>query len=122
VISIIDDDASCRVATNGLVRAWGFKAHTFVSAEEFLRSPRLNDTSCLITDIQMPGVDGLELQGILAARGNDMPIIFITAFPDERVRARALKAGAVAFLSKPFEGAALIQCIDRALKTAPDRG
>jgi FixJ family two-component response regulator len=70
----------------------------------------------------MPGVDGLELQGILAARGNDMPIIFITAFPDERVRARALKAGAVAFLSKPFEGAALIQCIDRALKTAPDRG
>jgi FixJ family two-component response regulator len=121
VISIIDDDESVRAATNRLVRSLGFNALTFASADEFLQSSNLSDTSCLIADIQMPGVDGLELQRILIAKGNKVPIIFITAFPDERIRARALQAGAVGFLSKPFEGATLIQCIDDALKKLPDR-
>jgi FixJ family two-component response regulator len=122
VISIIDDDESVRAATNRLVRSLGFNALTFASADEFLQSSNLSDTSCLIADIQMPGVDGLELQRILIAKGNKVPIIFITAFPDERIRARALQAGAVGFLSKPFEGATLIQCIDDALKKLPDQG
>jgi FixJ family two-component response regulator len=121
VISIIDDDESVRAATNRLVRSLGFNALTFASADEFLQSSNLSDTSCLIADIQMPGVDGLELQRILIAKGNKVPIIFITAFPDERIRARALQAGAVGFLSKPFEGATLIQCIDDALKKLPDQ-
>jgi FixJ family two-component response regulator len=116
VISIIDDDESVRAATNRLVRSLGFVAVTFASADEFLRSPRLHDTSCVIADVQMPGMSGIELQSILIAEGKNMPIIFITAFPDEGIRARALKAGAIGFLSKPFEGSTLIQYIDDALK------
>jgi FixJ family two-component response regulator len=116
VISIIDDDESVRAATNRLVRSLGFVAVTFASADEFLRSPRLHDTSCVIADVQMPGMSGIELQSILNAEGKNMPIIFITAFPDEGIRARALKAGAIGFLSKPFEGSTLIQYIDDALK------
>jgi len=116
VISIIDDDESVRAATNRLVRSLGFIALTFASADEFLRSPRLHDTSCVIADVQMPGMSGIELQSILIATGKNMPIIFITAFPDEGIRARALKAGAIGFLRKPFEGSTLIQCIDDALR------
>ena len=115
VISIIDDDESVRAATNRLVRSLGFIALTFASADEFLRSPRLHDTSCVIADVQMPGMSGIELQSVLIATGKNMPIIFITAFPDEGIRARALKAGAIGFLRKPFEGSTLIQCIDDAL-------
>ena len=122
VISIIDDDESVRAATNRLVRSLGFVAVTFASADEFLRSPRLHDTSCVIADVQMPGMSGIELQSILNAEGKNMPIIFITAFPDEGIRTRALKAGAVGFLSKPFEGSTLIQCIADALKTQSDQG
>jgi FixJ family two-component response regulator len=121
VISIIDDDQSVRAATNALVRSLGFTALTFASADEFLRSSHMDTTSCVITDIQMHGIDGLELQRILIAQGRNIPIIFITAFPDERIRARALKAGAVGFLSKPFQGATLIQYIDCALKLPPDQ-
>jgi FixJ family two-component response regulator len=117
VISIIDDDESVRAATNRLVRSLGFSALTFASADEFLRSPRLHDTSCVIADIQMPGTSGIELQSVLIAQGKNVPIIFITAFPDEGVRARALKAGAVAFLSKPFDGTVLIQHLEDALKS-----
>jgi FixJ family two-component response regulator len=116
VISIIDDDASVRVATTNLVRSLGFAAHAFASAEEFLLSPRMDDTSCLITDVQMPGMSGMELQSLLTAQGRKTPIIFITAFPEERIRARVLEAGAVGFLSKPFDGGTLIKCIDSALK------
>ena len=122
VISIIDDDESVRDATNRLVRSLGFTAFTFASADEFLRSPRLHDTSCVIADVQMPGMSGVELQSYLIAKGKKIPMIFITAFPDERIKAKALKAGAVSFLSKPFQGSTLIQCIDDALKTQSDRG
>jgi FixJ family two-component response regulator len=117
VVSIIDDDELVRAATNRLVRSLGFIAPTFASADEFLRSPRLNDTSCVISDVQMPGISGIELQSMLITKGKNVPIIFITAFPDESIRAQAMKAGAICFLSKPFEGSTLIRCIDDALKT-----
>jgi FixJ family two-component response regulator len=116
VISIIDDDESVRVATQSLVRSLGFIACTFASAADFLQSPRLNDTSCVIADVQMPGMSGVELQSLLIAQGHRTPIIFITAFHEESIRARAMKAGAICFLSKPFEGQTLIECLDTALK------
>jgi FixJ family two-component response regulator len=117
VISIIDDDEFVRSATNRLLRSLGFIAPTFASADEFLRSPYLDNTACVISDVQMPGIGGIELQSLLIAKGKNVPIIFITAFPDERTRAQAMKAGAVCFLSKPFEDSVLIECIDTALQT-----
>ena len=116
VISIVEDDESVRIALNSLVRSLGYIAHTFASAEDFLRSPRLNETSCLITDVQMPGINGIELQTQLRAKGLGMPIVFITAYPDERTRARSLDAGAVCYLTKPFDEETLIGCLERALK------
>ncbi len=115
LISIIDDDEAVRVATENLVRSLGFGANTFSSAEEFLKSSRLEETSCVITDVHMPGMTGVELQTRLLALGHDLPMIFITAFPEERTRERVHAAGAIGFLSKPFDGGAMIQCIDRAL-------
>ncbi len=115
VISIIDDDESVRVATENLIRSLGFGACSFSSAEEFLRSARLNDTCCLITDVQMPGMTGVELQSYLLERDHELPIIFITAFPVDRVRQKVHAAGAVGFLGKPFDSGAMIQCIDKAL-------
>ena len=116
MISIIDDDESVRAATRNLVRSLGFTAFTFASAEDFLQSPRASDSSCVITDVQMPGLSGVELQSRLLAQGQRTPIIFITAFPDKSIEARAMKAGAICFLSKPFDGSTLIKCLDRALK------
>jgi FixJ family two-component response regulator len=115
MISILDDDESVREATKGLVRSLGYAAATFASAEEFLESDRLHDTSCLIADVQMPGLSGVELQDRLTAAGNRTPIIFVTAFPEERIRARALAGGACGFLSKPFSDESLIGCLDKAL-------
>jgi FixJ family two-component response regulator len=103
---------------SSLVRSLGFAACAFGSAEEFLASPRLNDTSCLIVDVQMPGMSGLELQNELAVRDWRLPIIFITAFPEERICKRAEAAGAAGFFSKPVDSHALIQCLDTALKCA----
>jgi FixJ family two-component response regulator len=116
VISVVDDDASVRDATARLLRSLGFVAHAFTSANEFLQSPRLGDTSCLIVDVQMPGMSGVELQEYLIAQGHGTPIIFITAFPEDSIRERAMNAGAICFLSKPFDGSRLIECVDRALK------
>jgi FixJ family two-component response regulator len=116
VISVIDDDASVRTATNNLLRSHGYTVRTFASAEEFLRSTHLNDTSCVITDVQMSVMSGLDLLTMICAQGYRVPFIFITAFPDESVRARALEAGAVGFLAKPFAGPALIKCLDTALQ------
>jgi FixJ family two-component response regulator len=115
VISIVDDDASVREATKGLVRSLGYAAATFESAEEFLGSGRLRDTDCLITDVQMPGLSGVELQNRLIADGYLMPVIFLTAYPDEGIRERALRAGACGFLSKPFDEDNQIGCLSRAL-------
>ena len=118
MISIVDDDRAVRAATRGLVRSLGYDVSTFASAEEFLTSERLHDTSCLITDLHMPGLSGIELQDRLIAQGRHLPIVFITAFPDERLRTRALEAGAICFLSKPYSDDRLIDCLDRALKSA----
>jgi FixJ family two-component response regulator len=115
MISIVDDDESVREATKGLVRSLGYTAATFASAEDFLQSNQVNDTSCLITDVQMPGLSGVELQSQLIAQGNSTPMIFVTAFPEERTRARALKAGAIGFLTKPFNEERLIEYIHAAL-------
>src|SRR5262245_51408896 len=98
MVSIVDDDASVRDATQELVRSLGYAAATFESAEEFLTSAQVDDTACLITDIQMPGLNGVELQRRLLAEGRRMPIIFITAYPEERIRARVIAAGAIGFL------------------------
>jgi FixJ family two-component response regulator len=100
-----------------LVRSLGFKAHTFASAEEFLRSQHVDETSCLITDVKMPGINGIELQGVVREGGRRTPIIFITAFPEEPIRVRAMQAGAIGFLSKPFDVAALIKFLDLALQS-----
>jgi FixJ family two-component response regulator len=116
VISVIDDDASVRVATNNLLMSRGYVVHTFASAEEFLGSSHLDATNCVIADVQMAAMNGLDLLASLRARGHQAPFIFITAFPDEGVRARAMKAGAICFLAKPFAAPSLIKCLDAALR------
>ena len=113
VISIVDDDASVREATKGLIRSLGYVAATFASAEEYLDSDRVADTACLITDVKMSGMSGVELQDRLIAAGHRTPVIFMTAFPEERIRARALRAGAFGFLSKPFQIDSLIEAVDK---------
>jgi FixJ family two-component response regulator len=115
IISIIDDDTSARVAARNLVRSLGFTVHTFASAEEFLRSASLKDSSCIISDVQMPKIDGLQLQEMLAVRGYKTPLILVTAFPTESVERRALAAGAACFLSKPLEANCVMRCIKQAL-------
>jgi CheY-like chemotaxis protein len=116
VISIVDDDSSVRVATNNLLRSRGYIVHAFASAEEFLHSPHFNETSCVIADVQMPAMSGLDLLTAVRAKGYDAPFIFITAFPDEKLRARAMKAGAIGFLAKPFAVPNLIECLKTALE------
>jgi CheY-like chemotaxis protein len=117
LISIIDDDDSVRSSLKSLVRSLGFGVCTFTSAEEFLNSPCQDDSSCLITDLQMPGMSGIELQQLLSAQGRHIPIIFVTAFPEDRIQRRALESGALGFLSKPFECQALVELIDKAIAT-----
>jgi FixJ family two-component response regulator len=115
IISIVEDDAAVRVATENLVKSLGFDVYTFASAQEFLQSHREAETACLISDVQMPNMSGVELQASLANRVFRIPTIFMTAFPDESVRRRAMAAGAVGFLNKPFNGKALIQFIQDAI-------
>ena len=102
IVSIVDDDASVRAAMESLVRSLGFVAFAFESAEDFLRSPRVDDSACLITDVQMPGMSGLDLQDRLIAQGSRIPIIFITAFPETAIRSRAEAGGALAFSKSHF--------------------
>ena len=118
LIAIVDDEEPVRDATKSLVRSLGYHASTFASADEFLKFQQIHDTSCLITDVQMPGLNGLDLQDHLIARGHCIPIIFMTGFPNDSVRARAMKAGAVCFLNKPFSEGHFIGCIEKALKVA----
>ncbi len=115
-IAIVDDDESARATMSSFVRSLGFDASAFSSAEEYLLSPQRYHSVCLISDVQMPGMNGLDLQTHLAAQGLRLPIIFITAFPDDKVRSRALAQGAICILDKPFEREALLRCIDIALK------
>jgi len=116
IVMIVDDDDSIRKAVRRLMKSFGFAVETFASAEEFLGSDRLEKTSCLILDVHMPGMDGLQLQERLVASNHAIPIIFITAFTDERARAQALNAGAVGYLAKPFGDEELLNCIHAALK------
>ena len=118
VVSIIDDDELVRDAVQVLVRSLGYSATAFASAEDYLQSDNARTSSCLITDIQMPGMSGAELQDYLIADGNPTPIIFMTAFFDERVRTRVLKAGGHGYLKKPLDENALVQCLEKALKSA----
>jgi len=118
VISIVDDDESVRQATSALVRSLGYAAATFASAEDFLESDRVDDTTCLITDVQISGLSGVELQSRLIADGRLMPIIGVTAHPEESIRTQMLSAGAVGFLSKPFNDECLIDCLTAALKSS----
>lgn len=115
LIAIVDDDASFRRATTSFVRSLGYGAEAFDSAEAFMQSDRIDDTDCLIADVQMPGTTGIELQSKLIAQGSRLPIIFVTAFPEKEVRGRALAAGAVGFLEKPFNDQTLISCLSMAL-------
>lgn len=115
VIAIVDDDESVRVAMGGMIESFGYSPATFETADAFLKSDRLSDASCLILDVQMPGMNGLELHGKLMATGHQIPTIFVTAFPDRRVRERALRAGGICFLSKPFARDDLLGCIQSAL-------
>ena len=120
LLSVVDDDASVRKATGRLIKSLGFTVDVFASGEEFLLFGRPRVTSCLVLDVQMPGMSGLQLQSHLAAAGYRIPIIFITAYPDARSRTQALAAGAVDFLNKPFGEEALLSGIRSALKLSDE--
>src|ERR1700746_1054849 len=113
LVAIVDDDDLMRSALQGLLKAVGLPARGFASAEKFLRPGQQHETACLIADIRMPGISGLELQAKLNAEHCRIPIIFITAHGDEKMRLHALRAGAVEFLAKPFDDEALlVSCRD----------
>jgi len=115
LISVIDDDAFARDGTAELVESLGYRTARFVSAEEFLASDALDETRCLITDLRMPRINGCELQDEMRRLGYSTPVIFMSAFADDTVRARAVNGGAVAFLSKPFSEEQLIASIGKGL-------
>ena len=115
VISIVDDDESVRTALKSLIDSVGFRAEVFCSGEEFLKSPVVSQTDCLITDVRMPGMTGLELQERLNAAGAAVPIVFISAHEDKEARARGLRAGAIDFLQKPFSEESLLGAISAGL-------
>jgi FixJ family two-component response regulator len=114
LISIVDDDPLARDGIRELIESLGYSTVTFTSAEHFLQSGVIAHTTCMIIDVQMPGLNGLELQETLRSRGHRTPVIMITAFPNETYRKRALDGGAVGFLSKPFDDASLIKCLTAA--------
>jgi len=115
LISVVDDDESMRLSLEGLVRSLGYAVEAFASAEDFLARGTAAGACCIISDIKMPGLSGIEMIAELRSRGITTPVILMTAFPNEAARARASRAGAACFLGKPFEAQALIDCIDRAL-------
>jgi FixJ family two-component response regulator len=115
MVAIVDDDEPIRSATDSLLRSRGYAVCTFASAGEFLQSREFNEISCVITDVRMPQMDGIELQAILRARGSTIPFIFITAFPEARIRAQAMSDGATAFLAKPFDAPTLLKYVETAL-------
>jgi FixJ family two-component response regulator len=119
MISIVDDDEQARESTMDLVKSMGFYATAFQCAEDFLKSSQLRDTSCLIADMKMPGMTGLDLHIRLVDLGNIIPTILITAFPNDRDRTRARHAGVTCYLAKPFDAEELSACVRSAVE--PDR-
>jgi FixJ family two-component response regulator len=117
MVTIVDDDDLVRSALQGLLKAVGWPAQAFASAEEFLQSGQQHHTSCLIADIRMPGMSGLELQAKLNAEHCRIPTIFITAHGDAKMRMQAIRAGAVEFLAKPFDDEALLESVRAALES-----
>ena len=118
MISIIDDDIWAREGIRDLVASLGYRTLTFASAEEFLESGCVQTTTCIISDLQMPGMSGLDLQQQVADRQPKPSVILVTAYPDDTSRARALDAGAHGFLTKPFDERCLIQCLTAAVGLA----
>ena len=116
-IAIVDDDEALREAMECFVQSLGYNVSTFGSAEEFLNSEQVSKISCLITDLNMPGLSGLDMQSRLIGEGYKVPIVFITAYPEERHRQRALQDGAVCFIAKPYSERHLIGCLERALSS-----
>src|SRR5580658_8966744 len=114
-IAVVDDDASIREGTDSLLRSRGYAVLMFASAEDFLLSDELHRTSCVIADVRMPVMGGVELQAILRAQGCTVPFIFITAFPESVVRTQAMSGGATCFLTKPFDAPTLIKYVELAL-------
>ena len=115
MVAVIDDDEAFRTALQRLLKAAGFPVRSFASAEDFLKSGQQHETGCLITDIRMPGMSGLDLQAKLSAEHCPIPTIFITAHGDEKMRLQAMRGGAVKFLAKPFDGAILLEAVFVAL-------
>jgi len=115
MISIVDDDVGSRQGINDLVASLGYPTVTFASAEEFLASASARETACVIADLHMPGLNGLELQDRLVDEGRSVSFILVTAFPDDQCRRRALAAGAAGFLTKPFDDKALLRCLTAAV-------
>jgi len=116
MICIVDDDAWARSGLGDLILSLGYRARTFGSAEEFVQSGSIDKTSCLITDLHMPGLSGLELQSRLRSEGRRTPIIFVTAYPSEKHRALAFADGATGFLVKPLDEQSLIDCLALAIE------
>ncbi|ALE54145.1 response regulator [Paraburkholderia sp. SIMBA_055] len=112
IASIIDDDESVRIATSSLVRSLGWDVRLYASAEDFLASGQIADVACVISDVQMPGMSGLQLQRRLIDDGITLPVIFISAFASDAVRRQALDDGALCVLSKPVDGAAILRCLE----------
>jgi len=115
LISVVDDDAAVLEATIGLLESYGYGTAGFASADEFLRSEKLDATSCLVTDVRMPGVSGIDLQRRLLHDGRSIPTIFMTAYPEEHMRTAALKGGAFGFLTKPVNEQHFMTCLKGAL-------
>jgi len=116
LLSVVDDDESVRESLPDLLGEFGFAARVFSSAEEFLSSDSIDETTCLILDIAMPGMSGPELQQVLKSQGREIPIVFLTGQQDETIRARVLKEGAAGFLLKPFSDTALLAAVEAALQ------
>jgi len=112
MISIVDDDAWVRRGLGDLIESLGYMARTFASAEEFVESGCVAQSSCVITDLHMPGLSGIDLQNRLRHEGHRVPVVFLTAYPDEKHRAQALAGGATCFLAKPLDEGALIACLE----------
>ena len=116
LIAIVDDDELARDGMREFVESLGYAAATFTSAEHFLQSAVIAQATCLITDLKLPGQSGLELQEALRSRGYQMPVILVTAYPNDKHQIRALNNGAVGFLSKPFDDRWLMECLTDAIK------